>query len=190
MIPETAPALSFERLEALHERWVRAGMEGLLAHLEPGLPDAQIDELTAPLGLRLPVELRMWFAWHNGGARYPWTLSNALWSLEDAVEETQFFRDVARSVREDPDVPEVGEWQSTWFAFTGLDGGALVVDAAEQGTVSPVLSWKHGVVDRVPSVGRAAQIMIEAYDSDYVVSAEDGFDVDEAHWPQHLPRIF
>jgi hypothetical protein len=34
--------------------------------LAPGLTDAEIDELLAPLGIDLPEEARRWWRWHNG----------------------------------------------------------------------------------------------------------------------------
>jgi hypothetical protein len=38
----------------------------IVDHLQPGLSDEQMDELTAPLGLSLPVEARRWWGWHDG----------------------------------------------------------------------------------------------------------------------------
>ena len=34
--------------------------------LAPGLTDQQIDTLTAPYGIDLPEEARVWWRWHNG----------------------------------------------------------------------------------------------------------------------------
>jgi cell wall assembly regulator SMI1 len=38
----------------------------LLEGSNPGLTDQDIDELTAPLEIRLPREARMWWQWHDG----------------------------------------------------------------------------------------------------------------------------
>jgi hypothetical protein len=57
--------LSTRRLAQLEDRWRNMGAP-IVDHLQPGLSDKVMDELTAPLGLRLPHEARVWWGWHNG----------------------------------------------------------------------------------------------------------------------------
>lgn len=39
--------------------------------LMPGLGDDEIDEITGPVGLELPEEVRAWWRWHDGDRRVP-----------------------------------------------------------------------------------------------------------------------
>ena len=55
-------------LARLDHAWETAGAPvGYLAR--PGLSGAEIDALVLPLGLRLPVEARLWWEWHDGTDR-------------------------------------------------------------------------------------------------------------------------
>jgi len=60
-----APLLSFELLEELRESWQRQGAP-IASSLAPGLDPREIDDLTQSVGVRLPVEPRTWWAWHDG----------------------------------------------------------------------------------------------------------------------------
>ena len=62
---DEAPLLSEELLDGLLARWAAAGLP-LAPALRRGLSDAEMDELTAPLGLRLPGEARLWWGRHDG----------------------------------------------------------------------------------------------------------------------------
>lgn len=185
--------LSFELLDALQDRWVRGEAADLVSHLQPGLSEERIDELTSPLGLVLPPEVRTWFAWRNGGARHIWTLALDLWSLEDAVVETRRWRAIAHDVRRDPNVPEEVEFASSWFMFSGGGGAGAYVDANEQRPTSPISYWdpEQGPVDTgVPSLGRLVEIAIEAWDSGWYVRWEPGGwvidDTRQLDIPRHL----
>src|SRR4051812_43288504 len=57
--------LSIELLEAVRDRWQQDGAPTADA-LRPGLTDAEMDDLTAPLDLRLPPEARTLWGWHDG----------------------------------------------------------------------------------------------------------------------------
>ena len=52
-------------LGELEVRW-RAQEAPILERLTPGLSVEEIDAVTAPLGVRLPAEARLWWQWHNG----------------------------------------------------------------------------------------------------------------------------
>jgi hypothetical protein len=77
--------------EQLELRWISQG--ALLAgRLRPGLTEIQMDALTEPLGLRLPVEAQLWWGWHDGAADGGYAISRELGpgrqflSLSAAVE--------------------------------------------------------------------------------------------------------
>jgi cell wall assembly regulator SMI1 len=57
--------LTEDLLEQLAARWREQGMP-IVESLRPGLSDAEMDELTQPLGVLLPREARTWWGWHNG----------------------------------------------------------------------------------------------------------------------------
>jgi hypothetical protein len=57
--------LAISRLQELESRW-RAVDAPILDNLRAGLTVAAMDEITAPLGLRLPAEARTWWGWHDG----------------------------------------------------------------------------------------------------------------------------
>lgn len=59
--------LHTELLQELHQRW-RAQGAPIADALAPGIDDEQIERLTAPLGLRVSEEARVWWRWHNGVA--------------------------------------------------------------------------------------------------------------------------
>lgn len=64
--------------------------------LQPGLTDAQIDEITGPVNLELPDEMRAWWRWRNGEpartyipilpAREPLSLQEAVDSYINRVD--------------------------------------------------------------------------------------------------------
>ena len=91
----TGTPLSIELLEAVRDRWRDDGAPTAEA-LRPGLGNSEIDELTAPLGLRLPPEARTLWSWHDGaepGRGVLWIGTG--WeplSLARAVSLTQEYR--------------------------------------------------------------------------------------------------
>jgi cell wall assembly regulator SMI1 len=58
-------ALSVKLLARLEALWVERDAP-ILSHLRDGLTDVEMDAMTAPIGLRLPDELRIWWSWHDG----------------------------------------------------------------------------------------------------------------------------
>lgn len=63
-----APFLTRGLLSQLADAWTAQGA-AIAGQLAPGLSDDEMDELTAPLGVRLPLEARVWWGWHDG---VPW----------------------------------------------------------------------------------------------------------------------
>jgi hypothetical protein len=61
------PLLTEGLLEQLAARWRTHGLL-IVESLRPGLSDAEMDELTEPLGIVLPREARTWWRWHDGAS--------------------------------------------------------------------------------------------------------------------------
>jgi hypothetical protein len=61
-------------LDELGGRWRDLGAP-ISDALRPGLTDAEIGALTAPLGLVLPEEARRWWRWHDGASAQPESLN-------------------------------------------------------------------------------------------------------------------
>jgi hypothetical protein len=98
-------------LDRLEGEWGRQKAP-IAEFLVPGLPEDVIDAMTAPLGVRLPVEARVWWQWHNGVdvPKERWTSQARrlggtdfdIISLERAVAEYHWRR---RLVQEQPVEP-------------------------------------------------------------------------------------
>ena len=73
--------------------------------MEPGLDDAEIDRITAPLDFRVPEEVRRVFRWHRGSSLAPFAAYRTLLPLETSVRQTLGFR------RQDDD------WRPNWLKF-------------------------------------------------------------------------
>lgn len=78
-----APLLNRELLEELEGRWE---LQGVPVKPHPGLEEREIDAMTSPLGLRLPVEARTWWGWQNGASGALFGPGRTLLSLENAIE--------------------------------------------------------------------------------------------------------
>lgn len=85
--------LTVDLCEQLLAGWRRQGAP-IAGNLAPGLSEAEMDELTAPLGVVLPDEARVWWGWRNGPREPPGPTGIegylgpmfGFYSLEDAVE--------------------------------------------------------------------------------------------------------
>jgi hypothetical protein len=119
----------------------------------PSATDAEMDSALAPLGLKLPIEGRIWWGWHNGahpdGQRKlfgPW--QDCL-SLEQAVEEyRQSKASAARLAAGESESPlsDAGYWwRPTWFPLDG-SGQPIVIDcgvADDQPTPVRMIDWQN-----------------------------------------------
>lgn len=133
--------LSAHLLDELAGRWAEAGIP-LTRHLAPGHDEARIDELTRPVGLKLPSEARLWWSWHNGAERpleggsadfRLMTPAFQFLSIEEAIESYVQSRELVRMVAESEVGPEeVDAWVDSWwpphlFPIT-KSAGAVVCD--------------------------------------------------------------
>ena len=141
--------LSVELLEAVRERWREDGAPTAEA-LRPGLGDAEMDALTAPLGLRLPPEARALWSWHDGaepGQDVLWVGKG--WEplpLANAVELTQEYRAL---MWDSPYVDNGRElWRESFLVLTRPDqADVLAIDCDGNQPTSPVCGADPGDPD-------------------------------------------
>lgn len=131
--------LTAERLEVLASALRERGFP-IVERLRPGLTEVQMDALTGPLGLSLPVEARVWWGWHDGAtAAGPATIGPGWWfaPLATCVDSYRELRDIATQ----PDLHGIEWWPPTWFPIV-QGGWALACDtdvAPDQPT--PIRAW-------------------------------------------------
>jgi cell wall assembly regulator SMI1 len=115
-----------------YERRLRAQGVPFDDWTQPGLSEAEMAELIAPVSLRLPTEARVWWGWRDGTSpkRAGWTFGpgrNCL-SLSRAVEAYASSRAAAEKGAADPGLsgprsdPEF-MWHPSWLPV--LNGGQL-----------------------------------------------------------------
>ena len=89
-----------------------------MERLEPGLAGEEMDALTAPLGLRLPTEARLWWGWHDGVAasqvRYEHEREAApgwpYFPLEESIARCRQWREISREWAEGAPGAEPPPW--------------------------------------------------------------------------------
>ncbi len=127
--------------------------------LEPGLSEHDIDDAVMDaVGLRLPVEARTWFSWHNGtrpltladgrpGAAYLPTGFTVM-SLAQAIDDCQSSRMIARDQESEGLYPAAEWWAPSWFPIAvGAHPALVTVDCAvPAGEPTPirVVEWDYG----------------------------------------------
>lgn len=184
--------LDYALLSDLKQRWRDQG--AFIARvLRPGLSDAEMDELTEPVGLHLPAEARRWWAWHDGASPQVPGLDAAaalgpvslFLPLAYAVRECRRLRDVMREAWGDDLGPD---WKQSW----------LPIDANKRPTVfdcgvafdAPVPVRSFFVEDPtageagVGSIGELVTIWIDAIDSG--AWTNDGY---ADHWKYDFTRL-
>lgn len=162
------PLLSVELLEGLEALW-RAEGAPVVDSLAPGLSRSQMDALTAPLGLKLPVEAQLWWGWHNGAAvaeDAPAVLAEVgPWmpyvSLANALHAYQVCREIAYDI-DDPDYGPDELWSPSWLPIARL-GSIACECAVEEGAPTPIL-------DTDPQVNRATPARVVAHSFGEMVS--------------------
>lgn len=150
--------------------------------LAPGLSPAHAQRMTDEIGLRLPVEIQTWFAWHNGvtvpdrGSPSPEVDLGRGWrflSIQQAVETYRSWLAAAqRAADSSSDLPADHWWPPSWLPLSHLDHGyVLVVDCdAPNGAVTPVrtVAWEdldfHRI--RTPSFTDAVAVWVQLLQRD------------------------
>jgi hypothetical protein len=174
-----APLLDADLLAVLESRWRDQRWPGL-ERRRPGLRDDEIDAGTAPLGLRLPLEARRWWGWHDGIAIAPGDLRKqhefggpgfVYLTLAAAVELYAEMRRIANEVAGPGEPLSQDElWDPSWFPVTkAYNGGIVACDcSAPSAARTPIraVHWKNGVVGeiRARSFGEMVSWWIDALD--------------------------
>jgi cell wall assembly regulator SMI1 len=153
-----SPLLSPGMLDDLEQQWQIQGAP-VLEHLRPGLAGPETDAIVAPLGLRLPVEARTWWSWHDGantkggpavlrtiGAGFEYL------PLAEAAEQYRLCREAsvqaAETARQAGPASEPEYWWAPhWFpvTLTGY-GGVVACDCSvDSGGPTPIrMVWWAG----------------------------------------------
>jgi cell wall assembly regulator SMI1 len=189
-----APLLVSEsQLDAL-ERELADQQAVVVAHLRPGLSDDEMDELCAPFGLVLPVEARLWYAWHDGAEGEGQYLGRSIsgWRpmpLRMAIADIEQTRRTDAEVqatlppehRWDPD----WKWAAHWLPFARPGHGArLGLDCGvPPDAPSPVyyVEWINPIegppTPRHPSLGDLIEDWLHR-----LCSGDWRFDTDTSRW--------
>lgn len=124
-----APLLTEGLLERLATRWRAHGLP-IVESLRPGLSDAEMDQLTEPLGITLPREARTWWRWHDGASSDTGGSANLgplrIYSpLSDVVRNTLAIRASMRGADGELDPA----WRHSWLTLNS-GGDTTVIDCA------------------------------------------------------------
>lgn len=146
--------LDLDLLETLLACWVEQDAP-ILRNLRPGLSDAEMDELAAPLGITLCDEARVWWGWHDGAkTRRPGRNDRSIGSisvryipLAEAItlarEGHEIAEKVARGQTGIPAEPRYW-WDPSWLPITPVSRGSIVLDCAvEPEEPSPIRRIDH-----------------------------------------------
>lgn len=171
-----------ERYEQMIGRLERPIME----FLAPGLPEDAIDAATARIRLRLPVEARVWYQWHDGTTAAPLNYPDRrrtigirdyeLLSLDQAIATYENNR--ATVARHDtPRWPADEQYHPSWFPLLQADNGdMLIVDCdVPDGAPTPVrrFGWddeaRHEI--RSPSLARTVEVWVMMYERGFAIRA-------------------
>lgn len=164
-------------LERLFEGWRHAGAP-IVQSLRPGLDEREIDATTSELRLRLPVEARTWWAWHDGASStmtsHALGLGFLYLPLSKAVALYRQWRAIAHESVDpaslDPERDADDIWHPSWFPISkGGDGTTVACDCSvDEGAPSPIRSvhWSKRVgrsaVPVADSLGTVVSWWIEA----------------------------
>lgn len=197
MSTTAAPLLTVDLLEELSVRWMLQRAP-IVEYLRPGLADATMDELCAPLGLVVPAAARVWWGWHDGaeidGRRQATEMVGTGWRyapLSLALDRTRSQRHITRATGAqtlDPD--EL--WPSEWLVLSeGPHAGLIAVDGrASNDAATPVYSLDHGEKlsdarqPRARTLGEMVSWWIEGMDDGAV-----NFDAASGRWNYLYERL-
>lgn len=148
MLPQS-DMLSAELLQDLEDHW-RRQQAPLAERLQPGLTDAEIDELTAPLGIVLATEVRIWWGWHNGASPSDSLRVDREFGpgfvflpLGEAIALYRQMRQIFRDIWEADDPQMVNYWwRPTWFPITERRGAVRCDCAVPPGAPTPIY-WAY-----------------------------------------------
>lgn len=158
--PEDATAQALrQELTLLGEQWVRLGAP-ISDVLAPGISPVEVDALTEPLGLRVPVELKVLWEWHNGSQAEPrgaddYSIGHGGYeflSVQDALQQYLGNRQ-SFAEPEEPDLLPQMFWHTSWLPFMMQQAQRLYVDCERTVTGHPgaapvrLVSWEWEAFD-------------------------------------------
>jgi hypothetical protein len=128
LVATPSPLLTVDQIEQFVEALRMQGAP-VVERLAAGLTAPEMDDITRPLGLSLPVEARTWWGCHNGVSApqqhgHGSVLAIGAWwwaPLEVVVADCQELRRLS-----DPSM-----WSASWLPIV-IGDGVLVVDTAVQ----------------------------------------------------------
>ena len=199
------PLLGRRLVEELGARW-RAVHAPVVDRLRPGLADAELDALMEPLGLRLPMEARVWWGWHDGVEATSVRLSREreimpaleFHPLAEAVDRCWTWRRISRGWHDDaPGEQPDPWWDDAWFPITDAGQAGIVacdcsVAAGEPTPIRCVLPPEPGSPTAEPvfaSLGELVQGMIDAFDAG-AWRYEEGWQLAAGPRPEVDRRLF
>lgn len=135
-----------------------------------------MDDLVEPLGLRLPVEAKLWWGWHDGaegrGSAYAIGLVLPYLQLGEAIQIYSETRQIAHDVTAEPGGLEADDlWRPEWFPITVPLRGFLVCDCSTaDGDPTPIhlVDFEFADVSKTPvapSFGALVERWLEALDA-------------------------
>lgn len=146
----------------------------LSARRQP-LTDDEIAQLTEPIGVELPPELRLWWGWFNGAttpARVELTPVLEVVSLEVALRGRATMRAVAAEVAQMRDEDIERHFPSSFLPVFGTGGSVTIAANAGLGPATPLHYVEfhpndHPLVMLAPSLGDAVHRWVEMYEAGY-----------------------
>lgn len=141
-IDADVPLLNADLLAQLGSGWAKQGAP-IGDHLASGLSEDEMDSCVGPLGLRLPLEARVWWGWHDG---VPWrpdgaaTPERALGPglqykpLRESVEDYLLDRRIFAEVEGDPEPFR----PASYFPITRGTGPILCDCSVPEGAPTPI----------------------------------------------------
>ncbi len=139
------------------------------------LSDEQIADLTEPVGIELPPELRLWWGWFNGATtpgRVEVTPVLEADSLESSLLRREWMRAVAADAAHDRNEDIEQHFPSSFLPVLGTGGSANIAANAALGPATPLHYVEfhpndHPLVMLAPSLGDAVHRWVEMYEAGY-----------------------
>jgi hypothetical protein len=193
MTEPTPRMLTVDQLTQLKLRWEKLGLVGVLDHLRPGLTDAEMDALTASLGIVLPAEARVWWGWHDGtdplgiapirGEEFAMLAPGRIFlPLGHAVKHCQMLRELLWAAMEPDDSSR------QWLPLNTVEDPTILDCAADAPTRVFRLEFQFPARRRgLPTLGALIDAYIEAFDTGGWWLEQPGDE--DSRWRQDLDKI-
>jgi hypothetical protein len=163
----------------------------------------KITDLAARHGLEIPLELRVWWNWHDGAVPLSGAPTNLrrigpggyeFLPLTEALSAYEFNRRVHHGDLDSDGVPTTSRWEPAWLPFMTQGAERLYVDCDRVffGEFTPVRlvswGWELPEVDRATSVTHAVTLWLWLLESGFYKwdNAIPGWDYDTAEIPDFV----